>query len=47
MAQNVSLDVIKHTRKFDGKEFTTWKPNMEMMFTLKNLKPIVEVRNLI
>ena len=43
MAANFSLEVIKHTRKFDGKDFTTWKHNMEMMFYLKNLKPIVEV----
>jgi hypothetical protein len=43
MAQNFSLDVIKHTRKFDGKEFTTWKHNMEMLFTLKNVKLIVDV----
>ena len=43
MAQNFSLDVIKHTRKFDGKDFTTWKHGMEMLFTLKNLKHIVEV----
>jgi hypothetical protein len=43
MAQNFSLDVIKHTRKFDGKEFTSCKHNMEMLFTLKNVKLIVDV----
>jgi hypothetical protein len=45
MATNFSLEVIKHTRKFDGKDFTTWKHNMEMLFHLKNLKAIVEVTN--
>ncbi len=43
MATNFSLEVIKHTRKFDGKDFTTWKHNMEMRFYLKNLKSIIEV----
>jgi len=47
MAQNYSLDVIKHLKRFDGKDFITWRHNMEMMFTLKNLRPIVEVCNLI
>jgi hypothetical protein len=45
MATNFSLEVIKHTRKFDEKDFTTWKHNMEMLFHLKNLKAIVEVTN--
>jgi hypothetical protein len=45
MATNFSLEVIKHTRKFDEKDFTTWKHNMEMLFYLKNLKAIVEVTN--
>ena len=44
MALNISLDAIKHLRKFDGKDFTTWKHNMEMMFFLKNLTDTVEVK---
>jgi hypothetical protein len=43
MALNISLDAIKHMRKFDGKDFTTWKHSMEMLFCLKGLKDTVEV----
>ena len=43
MAQNFALDVIKHIRKFDGKGFTTWRHNMEKLFTLRHLSAIVFV----
>ncbi|XP_046454348.1 uncharacterized protein LOC124207387 [Daphnia pulex] len=42
MAQNYSLDAIKHLRKFDGTQFTTWKHNMEMLFTLKQLRQFIQ-----
>lgn len=44
MEVNLSLDAIKHTRRFDGTLFQNWKHSMEIMFEFKDLKDIVEVR---
>lgn len=44
METNLSLDAIKHIRRFDGTLFQNWKHSMEIMFEFKDLKDIVEVR---
>ena len=43
MEQILTLDAIKHTRRFDGTLFQNWKHSMELMFEFKELKDLVDV----
>lgn len=43
MEQTLTLDAIKHTRRFDGTLFQNWKHSMELMFEFKELKDLVDV----
>ena len=40
---NFSLEIVKHVMCLDGKNFTPYKHNMNMIFRLKNLSGFVEV----
>ena len=40
--KNYSLDAIKQLRKFDGTQFTTWTHNMEIIFTLKQMRQFIQ-----
>lgn len=43
MEENLSLDAIRHIKRFDGTMFQNWKHGMELMFEFKDVKDIVEV----
>jgi hypothetical protein len=43
MELNLSLDAIRHIRKFDGTMFQNWKHSMEILFEFKEVKDIVDV----
>ncbi len=43
MEENLSLDAIRHIKRFDGTMFQNWKHGMELMFEFKDVKEIVEV----
>jgi DNA integrity scanning protein DisA with diadenylate cyclase activity len=44
MDGNLTLDAIRHIKRFDGTLFQNWKHSMEIMFEFKDIKEIVEVR---
>jgi hypothetical protein len=46
MEATLTLDAIKHTRRFDGTLFQNWKHSMELMFEFKDLKDLIEVSHL-
>jgi hypothetical protein len=46
MEATLTLDAIKHTRRFDGTLFQNWKHSMELMFEFKDLKDMIEVSHL-
>ena len=41
---NFSLEIVKHVMCLDGKNFTPYKHNMNLIFRLKNLSGFVEGR---
>ena len=43
MEGNLTLDAIRHIKRFDGTLFQNWKHSMEIMFEFKDIKEIVEV----
>ena len=43
MELNLSLDAIKHTRRFDGTLFKNWKHSMEILFEFKDIRGVVDV----
>jgi len=43
MELNLSLDAIRHIRKFDGTKFQNWEHSMEILFEFKEVKDIVDV----
>lgn len=43
MDANLSLDAIKHTRRFDGTLFQNWKHSMEILFEFQDIKDLVDV----